>query len=80
MGVIKNNNKNFLDKDFMNNLYSNIHVKDNGKRGPLEPLVEYMKYYMGKLKLRISFFSNTITLSNTASLSLSLFLSLSLYM
>ena len=55
MVAIENNCKKFLDEDFMNNLFYNTHMKDNGKPGLLEPLVEYMKYYMGKLKLLIYF-------------------------
>ena len=54
MVAIEKNSKKFIDEDFMNNLFSIIHVKDKGNLGPLGPLVEYMKHYMGKLKLLIS--------------------------
>ena len=39
MVEIEQNGKKFLDEDFMNQLFSKIHVNENGEPGPLDPLV-----------------------------------------
>jgi hypothetical protein len=56
MVEIEKNGKTFLDKGFMNNLFSKIHVNEVEELGPLEPLVKYMKYYLCKWYLFFHFF------------------------
>ena len=33
----------------MSNIFSELHEDKNGKKGPLEPLVDAMQYYMGEI-------------------------------
>ena len=42
-------NTKFLDHDFMSNIFSEIYEDGDGNKGPLEPLVDAMQYYMGEI-------------------------------
>ena len=44
MVTAENNGSMFLDEEFMNSIFNNIYTDEDGNYGPLEPLVEVMKY------------------------------------
>ena len=48
MVEIEKDGNRFLDETFMNSLFDKIHVDGEGNPAPLEPLVEYMEYNLGK--------------------------------
>ena len=64
MVQMEGDGKKFLDENFVNSIFSKIHVTDDGELEPLEPLVDYMKYYMGVCALS-SVFSSSSTNNNS---------------
>jgi len=44
MVTIENDGSMFMDENFMNSIFNNIYTDEDGNDGPLEPLVEAMKY------------------------------------
>ena len=44
MVEVEKDGSNFLDKDFMNDIFAKIYIDEQGNDEPLEPLADTMKY------------------------------------